>query len=89
MKVATAEAYLLTIARNLFLSERKRANKREPLRESIQDDSLMPDVLAELKDEARMDENLAEVIRGMETEIDLFLNHYDDFGYVFYMMHKP
>ncbi len=51
VKVATAKAYLLTIARNLFLSERKRANKREPLPEFIQDDSLMPDVLAELKDE--------------------------------------
>jgi len=51
VKVATVKAYLLTIARNLFLSERKRANKRETLPEVIQDDSPTPDVLAEQKDE--------------------------------------
>lgn len=44
--------------------------------------------LAELKDEASRDENLAEIIRGMEEEIDLFKTHDDEFGYVFYIMRK-
>ena len=51
VKVATVKAYLLTIARNLFLSERKRTNKRETLPEVIRDNGPTPDVFAEQRDE--------------------------------------
>ncbi len=36
LKVATVKAYLLTIARNVFLSQRKRAKRRETLLEDVQ-----------------------------------------------------
>jgi SAM-dependent methyltransferase len=45
--------------------------------------------LVELKDEAARDENLAEIIRGLEAEIDLFLTHHEEYGYVFYLLQKP
>jgi len=45
--------------------------------------------LAELKGEAARDEKLAEVIKGLEAEIEVFLTHYDEFGYVFYLLQKP
>lgn len=53
VKVSTVKAYLLTIARNRFLSERKRANKRESLPDLIPDGSPTPDILAEQEDEVK------------------------------------
>ena len=53
VKVATVKAYLLTIARNLFLNERKRANRHEALPEVVQDESPWPDVSVEQQDEVR------------------------------------
>lgn len=53
VKVATAKAYLLTIARNLYLSELRRANKRGVLPDVILDDSPTPAELAEQKDEVK------------------------------------
>ncbi len=53
LKVETVKAYLLTIARNVFLSQRKRAKRRETLPEVIQDNSATPDVRAEQKDEVQ------------------------------------
>ena len=51
LQVATIKAYLLTIARNVYVSRRRRSNRYEPLSESPQDKSPSPDEEAETKDE--------------------------------------
>ena len=47
------KAYLLTIARNIFISRRRRSKRYRPLPENLIDRSPPPDVEAEGRDESR------------------------------------
>ncbi len=77
VKVATVKAYLFTIARNLFLSERKRTNKRESLPEVIPDGSPTPDVLAEQKDELKATMNAIQLLPEMQRSCLLMRVQHD------------
>ena len=51
LQVATLKAYLLTIARNVYVSRRRRSQRYEPLSDSPHDSSPSPDEEAETEDE--------------------------------------
>ena len=51
VRLATVKAYLLTIARNLWLMERRRWSRRQDLDDTIPDTSLSVSRQAEVKDE--------------------------------------
>jgi RNA polymerase sigma-70 factor, ECF subfamily len=68
LQVATMKAYLLTIARNVYVSRRRRSNRYEPLSDSPQDKSPSPDEEAEIKDEMRvLKRAIAELPEGERT----------------------
>ena len=54
LQVATLKAYLLTIARNVYVSRRRRSQRYEPLSGSPRDRAPLPDEEAETKDELGM-----------------------------------
>ncbi len=53
LRVETLKAYLLTIARNVFVSRRRRSHRYRPLPEKITDHAPGPDSAAEVADECR------------------------------------
>ena len=53
LQVGTVKAYLLTIARNVFVSGRRRSGRYRQLPEKVSDSSPPPDVATETKDELR------------------------------------
>jgi len=53
LQVETMKAYLLTIARNVFISQRRRSGRYRPLPENVMDSSPSPDVEAEDREEVR------------------------------------
>jgi RNA polymerase sigma-70 factor (ECF subfamily) len=53
VQVATVKAYLLTIARNVFVSRRRRSGRYERLPEGALDNTPRPDIAAERNDELR------------------------------------
>lgn len=68
LQVATMKAYLLTIARNVYVSQRRRSKRYEPLTDSPHDSSPSPDEEAETKDELRvMKSAIAELPEGERT----------------------
>ncbi len=73
LEVETVKAYLLAIARNVFLSRRRRAARYEGLPEHVRDPSPPPDVEAECRDEARA--LMAAVQSLPEGERAAFLMH--------------
>lgn len=77
VNVATVKAYLLTIARNLYLSERKRANKRGPFPEVLPDDSPKPDDLAEQKDEVKATMRAIQLLPEVQRSCLLMRVQYD------------
>jgi RNA polymerase sigma-70 factor, ECF subfamily len=54
LQVETTKAYLLTIARNVFISRRRRSERFRPLPDNVEDSSRSPDVQAEDRDELRI-----------------------------------
>jgi RNA polymerase sigma-70 factor (ECF subfamily) len=80
VRLATVKAYLLTIARNLCLMERRRNVRRESLDESFADEGSSPEGRAELKDE------LGRVLEALQElpEVDrsaVLLRAYDGLSY--------
>lgn len=62
------KAYLLTIARNVYVSRLRRSNRYEPLSDSPQDKSPSPDQEAETKDElALLKSAIGELPEGERT----------------------
>ena len=53
VKVETMKAYLLTIARNVFIGRRRRSKRYKPLPENLTDRSPSPELEVEGKDESR------------------------------------
>jgi RNA polymerase sigma-70 factor (ECF subfamily) len=53
VRVGTVKAYLFVIARNVFVSRRRRSQRYRQLPQKISDDSPPPDVRAEQQDEMR------------------------------------
>ncbi len=68
LQVATMKAYLLTIARNVYVSRRRRSKRYEPLSDSPHDSSPSPYEQAETKDELGvMKSAIAELPEGERT----------------------
>jgi RNA polymerase sigma-70 factor (ECF subfamily) len=53
VQVGTVKAYVLTIARNVFISRRRRNRRERQLPDELLDHSLPPDVTAERNDDVR------------------------------------
>lgn len=68
LQVATMKAYLLTIARNVYVSRRRRSKRYEPLSDSPRDSSPSPDEEVESKEElGAMKSAIAELPEGERT----------------------
>jgi RNA polymerase sigma-70 factor, ECF subfamily len=68
LQVETMKAYLLTIARNVYVSRRRRSSRYEPLSDSPQDKSPSPDEEAETKEELGVLKSaIAELPEGERT----------------------
>ncbi len=70
LQLVTMKAYLLTIARNVYVGRRRRTKRYEPLTDSPQDNSPSPDEEAETKDQVElMKSAIAELPEGERSAL--------------------